>query len=924
MDENNFSSNDLIPHPSTEYPAGTPPVPQSEQTAVEELTLSPQLTAEMYATGTIPPGTMLGQFRIKSFIGGGGMGRVYLATDTVLDRNVAVKVLPRSRANDAGIVARFMNEAKSAARLNNEHISQIYFVGQQDGIPFIIFEYVEGTNVRSLVEDNDTLPLAQALNYLIQLANALVHAAEHGVVHRDVKPSNILITREGRAKLIDMGLARLLVPDNRNDDLTASGVTLGTFDYISPEQARDPRNADIRSDIYSLGCTFFFMLAGRPPFPEGTVLQKLLQHQGDEPPDIRTFQPSIPAEIAQLIQKMMAKDPRQRFQTPTLLVDALVRTAKMLGLQPAGQSKLMLMMNQSARTAILLRHIPWASALLILFAVYLPLSLYWGWSDRMEIPQGLTKVLAETELLPAPVQPSAGNTAKNVETVSPVKNNTGTQENLPPFTLVSTVINGKDGAALSPQKIEYTWQTPTDSITAFVSATDFVRERQTGSIANTAAADILNKPSVLCVDPAGTTPESFKTLESALSAANKGDTVLLKWNGIEKFKPIVLSDRQLKIAAADGYQPVLRFEPADNSAISFGPRTVLSVRSSSLEFRNIGIEFQIRQDEMGLRWTFFDLAGGNTLRFIRCDLTVFNTAADNSAYHQDAVFFRNSVMPNVSEPVFDISAELRENTNNGQLTLDLTDSIVRGEAYCLRNDAPQNIVVSAKNTIFALANPFIQDDDTGKKVLNQTAYPAVNPAKIQIRFNLVTYFGLLPFAKLIKNSAETNPLPLEMNVKQSVFIFNGNPLSVFSGEYADRNLLQLFRWNGEQNWFQDIRTAFRFQSAASSAETGTNEVSLPDWLVKTFPETADGNSSRPKLNGLIFSEIRKPVSQVVWSDLVPSFPPDSPLSSGEIQPFGASQPGAFMGTAESPAAGNSDANRLPLDSDYGRLIFEKK
>ncbi|MCL2744880.1 MAG: serine/threonine protein kinase, partial [Planctomycetaceae bacterium] len=821
--------------------------------------------------------------------------------------------------NNAGIVARFMNEAKSVARLNHEHIAQIYFAGVQDGVPFIVFEYVEGTNIRTLVEENDTLPLAQAMNYLIQLAHALAHAAENGVIHRDVKPSNVLITREGRAKLIDMGLARLIYTENRNDDLTASGVTLGTFDYISPEQARDPRNADIRSDIYSLGCTFFFMLAGHPPFPEGTVLQKLLQHQGDEPPDIRTFQPDAPVEVAQLIQKMMAKDPRHRFQTPALLLEALVRMAKMLGLQPTGQSKLLWMMNHSTRISLLMRHIPWLSALLVLFVIYLPLSVYWGWSDQLEIPHGITKVFDEPESPMESAKTPEDNT-ENDETASPVISS-DMQDNSPAFTLISTSLADASlsgsisgvtaaGAELSPQRLIGSWQNQSDVIIGVVTGTDFRREQQPDNAASTDAASIQNNPLVLCVDPTGAEPESFKTLESALTVASNGDTILLRWNGSEKFKPLVLSDKRLKFVAADGFQPTLRFEPAEKSAVSSSPRTVLSIRSSSLEFRNVGIEFQIRQDEMGLRWTLFDLAGNNYLRFARCNLTIFNAAADNSAYHQDAVFFRNSVQPHVSEPISDAVPE-QQQSDGGQLVLDLTDSIVCGEAYCLRNDAPQNIVFSANNTIFALANPFVQNDDTGRN--------SFAAAKMQIRFNLVTYFGLSCFAKLNKNSAETNPLPLELNMKHSVFLFNLNPLAMFSGKYADGDLAQLFRWTEEQNWFQDIRIAFRFQSDAA-AEPGLNDVSLSDWLGKTFPETAEGNSSRPKVDDLVFGGIRKPVSQINWSDLLPSFPQDSSLSAGEILPFGASQPGAFSGAADSM----EDVNRIPLETDYGRIIFEKK
>ena len=185
-----------------------------------------------------------------------------------------------------------------------------------------------------MVERKGPLPLAEAVSYTLQVAEALAHADARAVVHRDIKPSNVLITPEGRVKLIDMGLARLRQADPAAADLTASGVTLGTFDYISPEQARDPRNADIRSDIYSLGCTFFFMLTGQPPFPEGTVLQKLFQHQGDQPPDIRQFRPELPEESSRMLRKMMAKDPRHRYASRADLVADLLLLAEQIGLRP--------------------------------------------------------------------------------------------------------------------------------------------------------------------------------------------------------------------------------------------------------------------------------------------------------------------------------------------------------------------------------------------------------------------------------------------------------------------------------------------------------------------------------------------------------------------------------------------------------------
>ena len=151
------------------------------------------------------------------------------------------------------------------------------------------------------------MQVGDVLNVGLQIAGALTHSWEREVVHRDIKPSNILIAHDGLAKLVDMGLARLEYLGQNEHDETATGVTLGTFDYISPEQARNPRDADIRSDIYSLGCTLFFMLTGRPPFPEGNVLQKLLAHQSEPAPDVRELRPDVPDMLASVIATMLAK-----------------------------------------------------------------------------------------------------------------------------------------------------------------------------------------------------------------------------------------------------------------------------------------------------------------------------------------------------------------------------------------------------------------------------------------------------------------------------------------------------------------------------------------------------------------------------------------------------------------------------------------
>ena len=281
-----------------------------------------------------PPGSLRGRklahFELIEPIGVGGMAAVIRARDMQLDRLVALKILPPDMAADPENVRRFHQEARSAARLDHENIARVFFCGEDQKLQFIAFEFVEGDNLRIILERRGRLPFAEAVNYVLQIAMGLVHASGRGVVHRDIKPSNIIITPTGRAKLVDMGLARSL---ERQDDkgLTQSGVTLGTFDYISPEQALEPREADVRSDIYSLGCTFYHLLTGHPPVPDGTAAKKLHHHQHVKPRDPRELVPGLPDEVAVILDRMMAKRPQDRYQSPEQLVHHLLLAARKLG-----------------------------------------------------------------------------------------------------------------------------------------------------------------------------------------------------------------------------------------------------------------------------------------------------------------------------------------------------------------------------------------------------------------------------------------------------------------------------------------------------------------------------------------------------------------------------------------------------------------
>lgn len=273
-------------------------------------------------------GSLLDHYRIESLVGQGGMGAVYRAIDQKLDRVVAIKVVPiLHRKNDA--LRRFRIEAQSAAKLDHPNIARVYNVGETNQWNYIVFEFIEGINLRQLVLDRGPLSVDDATHFTCQVAEALQHASDRGVVHRDIKPSNILLASDGKAKIVDMGLARTTALDRSQGDQTASGTTLGTFDYISPEQAHDPREADVRSDIYSLGCTLYYLLTGQPPFPEGTALQKLLMHGSRMPEDPRLFRDDLSDPLIEILKKMMAKKPRDRYQTPEDLASDLRMLAKL-------------------------------------------------------------------------------------------------------------------------------------------------------------------------------------------------------------------------------------------------------------------------------------------------------------------------------------------------------------------------------------------------------------------------------------------------------------------------------------------------------------------------------------------------------------------------------------------------------------------
>ncbi len=264
----------------------------------------------------------LGKYRILRRIGAGGMGTVYLAEDTLLKRTVALKVLPKDRAENPILVRRFQSEARASAQLTHKNIVGVYDAGQADGYLYIALEYIDGIDLQEWLRKRETIPIKRSIGIIKQMAEALKHAHSKKLVHRDIKPANIMIAKDGTAKLADLGLARS-VDETLDTTITRVGTTVGTVDYMSPEQAAHSKHADIRSDIYSLGCTWYHMLTGSPPFPEGDMTNKLRAHAENPIPDPREANNRVTDSIVAIMHRMMAKKKQDRYQNPQELLDEL-------------------------------------------------------------------------------------------------------------------------------------------------------------------------------------------------------------------------------------------------------------------------------------------------------------------------------------------------------------------------------------------------------------------------------------------------------------------------------------------------------------------------------------------------------------------------------------------------------------------------
>lgn len=272
-------------------------------------------------------GFFLGRYKLMGHIGTGGMSSVYLAEHTRMHDLRAIKVLPKRRVSDATYLARFKLEAKAIASLNHPNIVRAFDIDNEEDLHYIVMEYVDGDDLQAIIRREGPMALTRAVGYIRQAADGLQHAHDRGLIHRDVKPANLLVDSKEDVKILDLGLALFATQDDESLTVAHNENVLGTADYLAPEQAKNSHKVDHRVDIYGLGCTLYYLLAGHPPFNEGTLAQRIALHQTEMPTSIRKIRPEVPGELEGIVVKMIQKEPAYRYASMVAVIEALDRWA---------------------------------------------------------------------------------------------------------------------------------------------------------------------------------------------------------------------------------------------------------------------------------------------------------------------------------------------------------------------------------------------------------------------------------------------------------------------------------------------------------------------------------------------------------------------------------------------------------------------
>lgn len=754
-------------------------------------------------------GMSLGHFTIQRRIGAGAMGAVFLAYDDRLSRNVALKILSPVQAMDASTVQRFQNEAQAAARLDHDHIARVYYYGEENGLHFIAYEYIAGINLRDLLRQRGRLSPAEAVNFAIQITTALRHTSRNGVVHRDIKPSNIIVTPQGRAKLVDLGLAKR-DGNELGADLTVAGTTLGTFDYISPEQARDPRAVDVRSDLYSLGCTLYHLLTGEPPYPEGTVLQKLLDHQAHETPDASVKNRHVSPALSTVIRKLMASDPRRRYATPEELLRDLAVIARGLGLRLVSSESAMLVPEARLQGAWWDRHLGWMiTALALLISVValqnVPSLLeHWTSPPKTQIVQTLTPSDNDVEHSPS----SSMNEPLKLETENFSLNREDPLNSFlsQPQEFISANKLLQSESTTAPQTTPAT--TPAES--ASENGKPIARNEGTPSPGDRlkpgepksdtpvasieAPASPVPEPTLPPISIVGSDSKiGFETLEAACEAAEDGQIIELRGTGIPSLSDhaLRLINKHLTIRGATkgtSRRPVLEISES-RGIVETSTSRMISVAGGSLQLRDIDLVAKVNSSATGVGWTLFALERPEQLKLDGVTITVLNPS-----HRPASVLELGSASPNASGKIG------RAGLQSLPPEIQVSNSVIRGaDTFLTIRDA-----ISAR---FLIEDSLVAMDDS---VMQMATRPAM-PSGETPQFDLVLMHTTLILGNSLvvsrqDNSLNDRPMPLVVSAQNNLIsIGRDQPLIKLSGTNT-MDLSDSFKWLGKRNGYDAIQS----------------------------------------------------------------------------------------------------------------------
>ena len=793
-----------------------------------------------------PAGIELDHFIVDERIGVGGMGAVFRARDTRLRRTVALKVLSPDQSRDPAAVQRFQNEARSAAQLDHDNIARVHYVGEDRGLQFIAFEFVTGPNVRELIATRGALDPSDAVNHALQIASALMHTSSVGVVHRDIKPSNIIITPSGRAKLVDLGLARQQRPET-SADLTSDGTTLGTFDYISPEQARDPRNVDVKSDIYSLGCTLYHMLTGEPPYPDGNAFQKLLDHKDKQPPDPRRLNPAVSDDLSMIVRKMMASDPKRRYATPEALIGDLMLVAGTMGLRGMSPEGLVWMSSRPAAVPFWERHV-WgiATVAVLLLVVGIlairpfdqpdsrttdtpvlsgqpdgqPAERLPG--DRTTAPDtaGGADLVADATSIPGDSRTAAGVAGNDtsepppidpmpITTASPGERRLGTPYHPgPPRAagdggelpgLPGSLLDNPSLARLTRPESQGSPEpgatSPADPEPApnVAPGGDVIPDPVVTPVVRTPDQP-LPPPMVEVIPENGSRPKkAYPTLNAALAEIEDGSQVVLSYNGMRTEPPLRITQKNIRIRGGEGFRPGIEFRPVDQTGEGVPPR-MITVTGGKVELANVDLRLVVPR-ELDERLVLFSLQDPDRLDISGTVITIINP--DRRA----AVVFEITTAPGQMRNM----KKMRDNESPVEpLELVLQRSFVRGAAdlVLVRNTEPAEL--SLNNCVVALSGSLLH-------VQGDTSKPAPERDRLELELNHVSCLLGENLVHIDSGDERRTLLPVLVVARNNIFSSGGDrPLVAMRGNTDPENFRRLLSWRGGTHNFYDGYRLFRW------------------------------------------------------------------------------------------------------------------